>query len=70
MTWFVQYSIGEMAGMCTGTTLVKAIAQACDLIDQGATVSQINTPAGSVGATASEISLACAERKAMKNLVH
>jgi hypothetical protein len=70
MTWFVQYSIGETAGLCTGATLAKAIAQACDLIDEGAIVSQINTPAGAVGATASEITIACARRKAMRNQLH
>jgi hypothetical protein len=64
ITWYIHYKTGEVAGLLAVSTLQLAIKNACELLDQGTEVSQIESSGGLRGMNADEIMLAYAERKA------
>ncbi len=66
ITWYIHYKTRGVAGLLAVSTLQLAIKNACELLDQGTEVSQIEGSGGLRGMNADEIMLACAVQKAKK----
>ena len=58
--WCVHYKTGGVPNLCWVRTLPLAVSHACELLDLGADVSEIEGSGGLRGMNASEIRLACA----------
>jgi len=73
MLWHVHYTNWGMSGLLTASSLPIAFKRACDLLDLGAEVSQIESTGILPGMNAAEIRHARTkrvERMAKKNDVH
>jgi hypothetical protein len=61
--WYIHYKTREADGLRAVSTLPLAIIQACELLDQGMNVNQIEGSGTFKGLNAGEIRAAYAERK-------
>jgi len=61
--WYIHYKTREVDGLRAVSTLPLAIKQACELLDQGTNVNQIDGSGAFKGLNAEEIRAAYAERK-------
>jgi hypothetical protein len=68
--WSIHYVSRGVSGLLTVSTLQNALRYACELLEQGTDVSQIEGSGGLKGMNAGEIKLACAERKAKREALH
>jgi hypothetical protein len=65
--WSIHYENRGVAGLLTVSTLQNALRYACELLEQGTDVSQIEGSGGLKGMNAEEIKLACTARKANRD---
>jgi hypothetical protein len=63
VVWYIHYKTREVDGLRAVSTLSLAIKQACDLLDQGTNVNEIEGSGAFEGLNADEIRAAYAERK-------
>lgn len=62
MAWSIHYKYRGVAGYRSVSALELAIKEACELLDQGADVSEVSINTGNRTIGAEEIRLICADR--------